>query len=230
MEKVSVVIPVYNEKDTILELLNIVENSNFCGLEKEIIIVDDASCDGTKEILQNLQDKYKIYFHQKNKGKGAGIRTAFEHATGDYVVIQDADLEYSPSDYDKLLLLLINKEMDVVYGSRFMNKDNLKNFMLKNKIANMFLTFLTNILYGSAITDMETCYKAFKIDVIKNIKIKSDRFNFEPEITAKVLKNNYKLKEIPIQYNGRGHEEGKKINWKDGLQAIFTLIKYRFTD
>ena len=230
MEKVSVVIPVYNEKDTILELLNIVENSNFCGLEKEIIIVDDASCDGTKEILQNLQDKYKIYFHQKNKGKGAGIRTAFEHATGDYVVIQDADLEYSPSDYDKLLPLLINKEMDVVYGSRFMNKDNLKNFMLKNKIANMFLTFLTNILYGSAITDMETCYKAFKIDVIKNIKIKSDRFNFEPEITAKVLKNNYKLKEIPIQYNGRGHEEGKKINWKDGLQAIFTLIKYRFTD
>ena len=120
--------------------------------------------------------------------------------------------------------------MDVVYGSRFMNKDNLKNFMLKNKIANMFLTFLTNILYGSAITDMETCYKAFKIDVIKNIKIKSDRFNFEPEITAKVLKNNYKLKEIPIQYNGRGHEEGKKIGWKDGLQAVFTLIKYRFTD
>ena len=230
MEKVSVVIPVYNEKDTILELLNIVENSNFCGLEKEIIIVDDASYDGTKEILQNLQDKYKIYFHQKNKGKGAGIRTAFEQATGDYVVIQDADLEYSPSDYDKLLPLLINKEMDVVYGSRFMNKDNLKNFMLKNKIANMFLTFLTNILYGSAITDMETCYKAFKIDVIKNIKIKSDRFNFEPEITAKVLKNNYKLKEIPIQYNGRGHEEGKKIGWKDGLQAVFTLIKYRFTD
>ena len=230
MEKVSIIIPVYNEKDTLLDLLRIVEKTNFCGLNKEIILIDDASNDGSREILLSMKDRYKIYFHEKNKGKGAAIRTAFKYATGDYVIIQDADLEYSPSDYDKLLPLLINNEADIVFGSRFMNKENLKNFLLKNKLANLFLTVLTNILYGSAISDMETCYKAFKKDVIKNIKIKSDRFNFEPEITAKVLKKKYILKEIPINYNGRCHQAGKKIGWKDGLQAIFTLIKYKFTD
>lgn len=230
MAKVSIIIPVYNEKDTIEKLIEVVKNSNFAGLEKEIILVDDASNDGSREILEKLQNEYKILFHVKNQGKGAALRTAFEHITGDYAVIQDADLEYSPSDYDNLLPLLINNEADVVYGSRFKNKENLKNFMLKNKLANMFLTVLTNILYGSKISDMETCYKAFKKDVIKNIKIKSDRFNFEPEITAKVLKNKYRLIEVPISYNSRGHEEGKKIGWKDGVVAILTLIKYKFTD
>ena len=146
------------------------------------------------------------------------------------MVIQDADLEYLPDDYDKLLPLLINDEADVVYGSRFKNQDNSKNFILKNKIANKFLTLLTNILYGATITDMETCYKAFKKEVIQSITIKSNRFDFEPEITAKIMKKKVRLKEVPISYFGRGHEEGKKINWKDGVHAILTLIKFRFID
>ena len=230
MAKVSIIIPVFNEKDTLKELLEKVEQANFSGLEKEIIMVDDCSSDGTTGILKELSNTYKVLFHEKNQGKGAAIRTAVKEATGDFVVIQDADLEYTPDDYDKLLPLLIRNEADVVYGSRFKNSDNSDNFLLKNKLANLFLTMLTNIFYGTQITDMETCYKAFKREFIQGINIKSNRFDFEPEITAKVLKKKAKLVEIPISYNGRGHQEGKKINWKDGIQAIFTIIKYRFTD
>ena len=228
--KISIVIPVYNEKDTLKLLLEKVEQANFSGLEKEIIMVDDCSTDGTTEILKELSQNYKVLFHEKNQGKGAAIRTAIKEATGDFVCIQDADLEYLPDDYDKLLPLLINNEADVVYGSRFKNKENLKNFILKNKIANKFLTLLTNILYGAEITDMETCYKAFKRDFIQGITIKSNRFDFEPEITAKIMKKKARLKEVPISYVGRGHDEGKKINWKDGVHAILTLIKFRFID
>ena len=228
MKKVSIVIPVFNEKNTIKIILEKVQNANFSGLEKEIIMVDDCSNDGTTEILKELSKQYKVFFHEKNQGKGAAIRTAIKEATGDFVVIQDADLEYLPDDYDKLLPLLINNEADVVYGSRFKDQENSKNFILKNKIANKFLTLLTNILYGAEITDMETCYKAFKRELIQSITIKSNRFDFEPEITAKILKKNVRLKEVPISYFGRGHEEGKKINWKDGIHAILTLIKYRF--
>lgn len=228
--KISIVIPVYNEKDTLKLLLEKVEQANFSGLEKEIIMVDDCSTDGTTEILKELSQNYKVLFHEKNQGKGAAIRTAIKEATGDFVCIQDADLEYLPDDYDKLLPLLINNEADVVYGSRFKNKENLKNFILKNKIANKFLTLLTNILYGAEITDMETCYKAFKREFIQGITIKSNRFDFEPEITAKIMKKKARLKEVPISYVGRGHDEGKKINWKDGVHAILTLIKFRFID
>lgn len=230
MKKISIVIPVYNEKDTIKELLTKVEQANFSGLEKEIIMVDDCSNDGTTDILKELSANHKVLFHEKNQGKGAAIRTAVKEATGDFVCIQDADLEYLPDDYDTLLPLLINDEADVVYGSRFKNKENLKNFIFKNKIANKFLTLLTNILYGAEITDMETCYKAFKREFIQGITIKSNRFDFEPEITAKVMKRKARLKEVPISYCGRGHEEGKKINWKDGVHAILTLIKFRFID
>ena len=230
MKKVSIIIPVFNEKDTLEQLVEKVEQANFSGLEKEIILVDDKSTDGTFEILQKMQEKYKVLFHEKNQGKGAAIRTAVKEATGDFVVIQDADLEYLPDDYDKLLPLLINNEADVVYGSRFKNEENSKNFILKNKLANMFLTMLTNVLYGAKITDMETCYKAFKREFIQSITIKSNRFDFEPEITAKIMKKKAKLIEVPISYIGRGHEEGKKINWKDGVHAILTLIKYRFKD
>lgn len=230
MNKISIIIPIYNEKNTILELLNKVEQAKFANLEKEILLVDDSSTDGTREFLKDLTNKYKIMFHEYNQGKGAAIRTAIKEATGDIIVIQDADLEYLPDDYDKLLPLLINNEADVVYGSRFKNKENSKNFILKNKLANKFLTLLTNILYGTAITDMETCYKAFKREVIQNITIESNRFDFEPEITAKIMKQKVRLKEIPISYNGRAHNAGKKISWKDGVQAIFTLIKYRFFD
>ena len=230
MKKVSIIIPVFNEKNTIKLLLEKVQNANFSGLEKEIIMVDDCSTDGTTEILKELSKQYKVFFHEKNQGKGAAIRTAIKEATGDFVVIQDADLEYLPDDYDKLLPFLINDEADVVYGSRFKNQENSKNFILKNKIANKFLTLLTNILYGAEITDMETCYKAFKRELIQSITIKSNRFDFEPEITAKIMKRKAILKEVPISYFGRGHDEGKKINWKDGIHAILTLIKYRFID
>lgn len=230
MKKVSILIPVFNEKDTLKLLLEKVEQANFAGLEKEIIMVDDCSSDGTTEILKELSQNYKVLFHEKNQGKGAAIRTAVKEATGDFVVIQDADLEYLPDDYDKLLPILLNDEADVVYGSRFLNVENSKNFILKNKIANKFLTLLTNVLFGATITDMETCYKAFKREFIQGITIKSDRFDFEPEITAKVMKQKARLKEVPISYFGRGHEEGKKINWKDGVHAIFALIKFRFSD
>lgn len=230
MKKVSIIIPVFNEKDTLKLLLAKVEQANFAGLEKEIIMVDDCSNDGTTDILKELSQNYKVLFHEKNQGKGAAIRTAVKEATGDFVVIQDADLEYLPDDYDKLLPLLINNEADVVYGSRFLNVENSKNFILKNKIANKFLTLLTNVLFGATITDMETCYKAFKREFIQGITIKSDRFDFEPEITAKVMKQKARLKEVPISYFGRGHEEGKKINWKDGIHAIFALVKFRFSD
>ncbi|MCD7779610.1 MAG: glycosyltransferase family 2 protein [Candidatus Gastranaerophilales bacterium] len=230
MKKVSIVIPVFNEKDTLKAIIEKVEQANFAGLEKEIIMVDDCSNDGTTEILKELSSKYKVLFHEKNQGKGAAIRTAIKEAKGDFIVIQDADLEYLPSDYDKLLPLLINDEADVVYGSRFKNSENSKNFILKNKIANKFLTLITNLLYGAEITDMETCYKAFKREVLQNITIKANRFDFEPEITAKLMKKKIKFKEVPISYFGRGHEEGKKINWKDGIHAIVTLIKYRFID
>ncbi len=232
MSKVSIIIPAYNEKDTIAPIIEKVEKANFAGLEKEIIVVDDASNDGTTEILKDIASKtqHKILFHEVNRGKGCAIRTALANATGDFVVMQDADLEYLPDDYDKILPLLINNEADVVYGSRFKNKDNDKEFMLKNKIANKFLTLLTNVLYGASITDMETCYKSFKSEIIKSITIKADRFDFEPEITAKVMKKKARIKEVPIAYFGRGHDEGKKIGFKDGIHAILTLIKYRFTD
>ncbi len=230
MEKVSIIIPVYNEKDTISLIIDKVEKADFAGLEKEIIIIDDSSTDSTTDILKAMQGKYKIFFHEKNQGKGAAIRTGICACEGDYIVIQDADLEYSPEDYNLLLPLLINDEADVVYGSRFLNPDNHKNFMSKNRLANKFLTLLTNILFSTSITDMETCYKAFKSSVLKGITIKSDRFDFEPEITAKVIRKKARLKEKAISYNGRGHEEGKKINWKDGIKAIFTIIKYRFFD
>lgn len=230
MQKVSILIPVFNEKDTLEILLDKVEQANFAGLEKEIILVDDCSVDGTIEIMKKLSSKYKVLFHEKNQGKGAAIKTAIKEATGDFVVIQDADLEYLPDDYDKLLPILINDEADVVYGSRFKNEENLKNFMWKNKLANKFLTFLTNVFYGAKITDMETCYKAFKRSFVQGVSIKSNRFDFEPEITAKVMKKNARFKEVAISYIGRGHEEGKKISWKDGLHAIFAIIKFRFFD
>ena len=155
-----------------------------------------------------MKQQYKILFHKKNQGKGAAIRTAVKEATGDIVVIQDADLEYLPEDYNKLLPFIINNQADVVYGSRFLDRENIKNFMFKNMLANKILTMLTNILYGASITDMETCYKAFRREFIQNIEIKSDRFDFEPEITSKLLKKKVRLKEVPISYNGRGHNEG----------------------
>lgn len=231
-EKISVIIPVYNEISTLKEILEQVKNADLCSLEKEIIMVDDASVDGTRELLKELEEtqQYKIYYHAKNMGKGAAIRTALSYTTGDIIIIQDADLEYDPKDYTELIRLIIEDKADVVYGSRLTGSKPARSFKFLHLIGNKFLTLLTNLLYDTTLTDMETCYKAFRADVIKNITIKSNRFDFEPEITAKVLKRKYHLYEAPISYYGRDYNEGKKITWKDGFGAIRALIKYRFFD
>lgn len=227
MKKISILIPVFNEKDSLLELIKKVEEIDF-GIEKEIILIDDFSTDGTRDLYTNLP--HKVLYHEFNQGKGAALRTGLKEASGDIIIIQDADLEYNPTDYLPLVDLIKNDKFDVVYGSRFLNKENNKRFLILSFIANKTLTTITNILFKAKLTDMETCYKAFKKEFIKNINIKSNRFDFEPEITAKVLKQNLRFTELPITYNGRAFDEGKKVTWKDGLQAIFTLIRYRFKD
>ena len=171
---------------------------------------------------------YKVLYHERNLGKGAALRDGFKEATGDIVTIQDADLEYNPEDLLPLVKVVMDNEADVAYGSRFMNIDMSKDYMLTHLLGNKALTIITNILYGANLTDMETCYKVFKSEYVKNLNIKSNRFDFEPEITAKVLKQGARLKEVPISYNARSFDEGKKISWKDGFAAIFALIKFRF--
>ena len=228
MKKVTILIPVYNEAATLLQILEKVKAADFCGLEKEIILVDDYSTDGTRELYNDLP--YKVFYHDYNQGKGAALRTGFENATGDIIVIQDADLEYEPADYSPLIKLILDGHADVCYGSRLYGGKPSRSFMFTHLLGNKFLSLVTNILYGSTLTDMETCYKAFKSDFIKGIKIKSDRFDFEPEITAKVLKRGARLYELPVSYYGREFSEGKKITWKDGIYALIALIKYRFVD
>lgn len=225
MNKLSILLPVYNEKNTLLEILKQIETVDF-GIEKEIILIDDFSTDGTKELYKDLP--YKILFHEKNMGKGAALRTGFAAATGDIIIIQDADLEYNPVDYKPLVELIKSGKADVVYGSRLADSRNSGKFLLLSYLANITLSFMTRILYGTYLTDMETCYKAFRADFVKDITIESNRFDFEPEITAKILKKKARFVEIPISYNARQESEGKKITWKDGVQAIFTLLKYRF--
>lgn len=222
--------PVFNEANTLKTILQKVEEANFCGSEKEIILIDDGSTDGTREVLKEFGDKYKIFYHDKNMGKGAALRTGFEYITGDITVIQDADLEYDPADYESLIQLILDGKADAVYGSRFLGGKPSSSFMLTHWLGNKFLTLMTNILYNTTLTDMETCYKAFKTEFIKGLEIKSDGFDFEPEITAKVLKKGARLYELPISYYGREHSEGKKITWKDGLDAIRALVKFRFKD
>jgi len=226
--KLSVVIPVYNEAST---LRQIVDKVRAVPLEKEIIIVDDGSTDGSREVLKKLRfedPSLKVIFHPHNRGKGAALRTGFKEATGDYVIVQDADLEYNPSDFPRLVKPVLEGKAKVVYGSRF--SGDYKNFMTLHFWGNKLLTWFTNFLYGVKLTDMETCYKLIPADLIKSVEIKSDRFNFEPEITAKILKRGYKIYEVPISYAGRMFSEGKKITWKDGVAAFWYLLKYRFVD
>jgi len=224
--KLTVVIPVYNEKKTIR---TIVERVQAVPIEKEIILVDDDSTDGARDILQQLESEgIKVLYHEKNMGKGAALRTGFHHAAGDFVIVQDADLEYDPQEYPKLLEPILQGQADVVYGSRFSGQN--RNMMSLHRLGNQFLTFVTNLLYRTSITDMETCYKVFKTPLIKNIKIECNRFNFEPEITAKILRRKLRIVEIPISYSGRKSSEGKKITWRDGFAALWALFKYRFTE
>jgi len=230
--KLSVVIPVYNEASTIEEVLNKVAAVQLDGIEKEIIVADDGSTDGSLELVQRSQwsqaDLVKVYAAPVNFGKGAAVRAGFSFATGDIVLIQDADLELNPQEYDRLLAPILAGECKVVYGSRF--KATNTNISKRTIVANKFLTSLTNLLFHGHLTDMETAYKVFRTDVLKSIKLKRVGFDFEPEITAKLLKGGYKIKEVPISYNPRTTVEGKKIGWKDGIEAIYTLFICRFFD
>ena len=229
--KLSIIIPVYNEEKSILKVIDKVKRTNLRGITKEMLVVDDFSTDGTRKILEKLKGSLKVFFHQKNMEKGAAIRTALKHATGNIILIQDADLEYDPKEYKKLLKPIIEGKTKVVYGSRFESiRKNLEKMYKLHYFGNLFLTIITSILYGAKITDMETGYKVFKREVIKNMSLKAKRFDFEPEITAKILKRGYKIAEVPIDFTGRKFSEGKKITWKDGIKALFYLIMYRFTD
>ena len=231
-QRLSILIPVYNEVSFLVALLEKVEAVDFCGLQREVILVDDGSIDGTRDILKRYEGKspYKVIFHERNRGKGAALRTALQYASGDIIVIQDADLEYDPQDYPELIQVILDGKADVVYGSRLTGGKPVRAFNILHYFGNKFLTLVTNILYNTTLTDMETCYKAFRADIVKKLVIHADRFDFEPEITAKVLKQGVRLYEAPISYAGRNFEEGKKITWRDGVSALWTLIKYRFVD
>jgi glycosyltransferase involved in cell wall biosynthesis len=222
----SVVMPVYNERATVESMI---ERVLAVPLRKELIVVDDGSRDGTSDILRDLQRTHSFKLLQKpNGGKGSALRAGFREVTGDLVVIQDADTEYSPEEFPALIELICQGRADVVYGSRFLGRHRV--FLFTHYLGNMFLTFLTNVLYNTMLTDMETCYKAMRVEVLRSFKLESDGFGIEPEMTAKIFKRGYRVYEVPITYDGRGYEEGKKITWRDGVVALWVLLKYRFTE
>jgi len=227
--KLSIIVPVYNEEKTLEKILDRVKAVKL-SIEKEIIIIDDFSSDSTREILKKIKDpQIKVIYHEKNQGKGSAIRTGIKYTTGDIFIIQDADLEYSPEEYPQLIQPILDGKTQVVYGSRYKGKKSGKNIMI-HLWGNKILTLITKILYLQNISDMETCYKVFKKDVLEGIRLKAKRFDFEPEITAKIIKKGYKIYEVPITYRSRLFDEGKKITWKDGVKALFYLIKYRFVN
>jgi len=229
---------VYNERETILEILDQVRrvevdvetHAGVTNLEKEIIVIDDASNDGTQEMLIEEQTKgdLKLLFHERNRGKGAGVRTGIAHSSGDIVLIQDADLEYDPRDYRMLLRPILEGRVKVVYGSRFLGPR--KAMLFWHMLGNKFLTLVTNVLYNAILSDMETCYKVLDGDLARSLNLKSDGWGIDPEITAKVLKKGHRIFEVPISYYGREYYEGKKISWRDGFTVLWTLLKHRVLD
>lgn len=226
--KTTIIIPCFNERDTIETLLHAVHQNSI--EDKEIILVDDFSTDGTREILREkittLGIVDRILYHDKNQGKGAALKTGFYHATGDIILIQDADLEYDPSEHNKLLEPIKNNKADVVYGSRFTGGDAHRVLYFWHRVGNGILTLLSNIVTDLNLTDMETCFKAFRADLLDKITLKEDRFGIEPEITIKLAKLNCRFYEVGISYNGRTYEEGKKISWRDGFRAVYCILKY----
>jgi glycosyltransferase involved in cell wall biosynthesis len=223
----SVVMPVYNEQATIEEIIRRVLA---VPVRTELIIVDDGSTDGTRPILQRLSGDLpiKVILQPANGGKGAALRRGFQDVTGDLVVIQDADLEYSPEEFPELIELICQGRADVVYGSRFLGRHRV--FMFTHYAGNRLLTLITNVLYNTMLTDMETCYKVMRTEVLRSMTLDSNGFGIEPELTAKIFKRHYRVYEVPITYDGRGYEEGKKITWRDGVVALWVLLKYRFTE
>ena len=230
--KLSIIVPVYNESRTIAEIVRRVQGASL-DLAKELIVVDDASTDGTREVLEKLlregSDEMRVVFHEVNRGKGAAIRTGLAHATGEIILIQDADLEYDPRDYPLLLEPILGDQADVVFGNRFHGGPH-RVLYFWHYVANRLLTLLTNVLTGLNLSDMEVGYKVFRTDVLRRITLKAERFGFEPEITVKVARLGCRVYEVPIRYHGRTYEEGKKITWRDGLAALFHIIRFRFFD
>jgi glycosyltransferase involved in cell wall biosynthesis len=226
MLKLSIIIPCYNEVKTIKKIVAAVKNAPYSN--KEIIVVDDCSTDGTRDLLDGdlATDIETIIFHDSNQGKGAALRTGIASATGDLIIIQDADLEYDPNEYERLITPIAEGKADVVYGSRFMGDKPHRVLFFWHRVGNAFLTLLSNMFTNINLTDMETCYKLFKREIIQSIKIEENRFGFEPEITAKIAKQHYRIYEVGISYYGRTYEEGKKIGWKDGVKAVYCIIKY----
>ena len=223
----SVVMPVFNERDTIDEILRRVLA---VPIRIQLIVVDDCSTDGTRDRLQELSRtlSFTLVLQPKNGGKGSALRAGFERVRGNLMVIQNADLEYSPEEYPELIELICRGRADVVYGSRFIGRHRV--FLFTHYVGNRILTLLTNVLYNTMLTDMETCFKVMRVEVLRSMTLRSDRFGIEPELTAKIFKRGYRVYEVPITYDGRGYDEGKKITWKDGIDAVWTLLKYRFTE
>jgi len=228
MTQLSVVIPVYNERDTIASIIKAVEAVPLHGIDKEIVIVDDHSTDGTRDLLKRELDdgRRRVIYQDRNQGKGAALRAGFSAATGDIVLVQDADLEYNPAEYPRLLKPILEGKADVVYGSRFAGSEEKRVLFFWHSMGNKFLTTLSNMFTNLNLTDMETCYKVFRREILEKITVEENRFGFEPEITAKVSKLRCRIYEVGISYSGRTYEEGKKINWKDGVSAFRCILKY----
>jgi len=224
LPRLSVVMPVYNERKTIRD---VIAKVRLVPVDKELIIVDDCSTDGTRDFLKQLEKEagVKVFYHDQNQGKGAALRTGFKHCAGEIVIVQDADLEYFPEEYPELIEPIEKGWADVVYGSRFLGRKH-RVLYFHHYVANRFLTFVSNVFTNLNLSDMETCYKVFRREVIQSIEIKQDRFGFEPEITAKIARRRLRVFEVPVSYNGRTYLEGKKINWRDGLTALWCIFRY----